>query len=101
MRKNWEETRNRDKAGILKNNIKGKPEEDYKKGIKCCKDAKEDTTTKMHTEIKSGQEASKRRDRFCIYAILFKKIAIILYTYINPPQYIRKYLPSIPAVASK
>jgi len=40
MSKNWEETGSRDKAGVLKKNIKGKPEEDHKKAIKCCKDKK-------------------------------------------------------------
>lgn len=37
---------------------------------------------KMHTKIKSSQEASKR-GRFCNY---FFKIAIILYLYIKPSQ---------------
>lgn len=79
MSKSWEETGSRDKAGILKNVIKGKPEEDYKKGIKCCKDEKENKPIKMHTKIKSGQAASKRRGRFCNYAILFFKLSFYIF----------------------
>lgn len=51
-----------------------------------CGDEKEDKTMKMHTKIKSRQEASKRRGRFCIYIF---KLAIILYFHIKNSQYSR------------
>lgn len=40
MGKNWNETGSADKVIILKNNLSGKSEKDYKKGLKSHKDKK-------------------------------------------------------------